>query len=85
MTPSERREGRSVFFCKKKGFEFSHSPEHAFTSSAIYCLKAETFWASSHCIEAQVGLFSLAFLSSFLETPCKKHKCIPIALEKIIG
>ena len=46
VTPLERREGRSVFFCKKEGFEFSHSPEHAFTSGAIYCLKAEIFWAS---------------------------------------
>ena len=72
-----QREGKEeVFsFCKKAGFEFPPSPEHAFTSGAIYCLKAEIFWASPHFIEAQVGLFSLAFLSSFLETPCKKHKC----------
>ena len=34
--------------CKKEGFEFSHSPEHAFTSGAIYCLKAKMFWASPH-------------------------------------
>ena len=26
-------------FCKEEGFEFSHSPGHAFTSGAIYCLK----------------------------------------------
>ena len=34
-----------ISFCKKEELEFSHSPEHAFTSSAIYCLKAEIFWA----------------------------------------
>ena len=46
-TPSGRRE--EVFaFCKKEGFEFFHSPEHAFTSGAIYCLKAEIFWVSPH-------------------------------------
>ena len=43
-------------FCKKGGFEFSHSPEHAFTSGAIYCLEAEIFWASPHFIEGQVGM-----------------------------
>ena len=35
-------------FCKKEGFEFSHSPEHSFTSGVISCLKAEIFWASPH-------------------------------------
>ena len=35
-------------FFKKEGFEFSHSPEHTFTSGAIYCLKAEIFSASPH-------------------------------------
>ena len=40
-------------FCKKEGFEFSHSPEHAFTSGAIYCLKAEIFWASPHTLESR--------------------------------
>ena len=45
-----QREGKEeVFsFCKKEEFEFSHSPEHACTSGAIYCLKAEIFWASPH-------------------------------------
>ena len=45
-----QREGKEeVFsFCKKEGFEFSHSPEDAFTSGASYCLKAEIFWASPH-------------------------------------
>ena len=48
VTSLERREGRSVFFLQERGFEFSHSPEHAFTSGVIYCLKAEIFWASPH-------------------------------------
>ena len=26
-------------------------PEHAFTSGAIYCLKAEIFWASPHSLQ----------------------------------
>ena len=45
-----QREGKEEVysFCKKEGFEFSHSPEHAFTNGAIYCLKAEIFWASPH-------------------------------------
>ena len=30
-------------FRRKEGFEFSHSPEHTFTSGVIYCLKDETF------------------------------------------
>ena len=50
VTLLERREGRTVFFCKKKGFELSHSPEHAFTSGAIYCLKDEIFWASPYSL-----------------------------------
>ena len=49
VTPLEREENEEVFsFCKKEGFEFSHSPEHAFTSGVIYCRKAEIFWASPH-------------------------------------
>ena len=44
----EKRRKKCFLFCKKGGFEFSHSPKHTFTSGAIYCLKAETFWASPH-------------------------------------
>ena len=45
-----QREGKeeAFSFCKKEGLEFSHSPEHVFTSGAIYCLKADIFWASPH-------------------------------------
>ena len=47
VTPSEREEKEEVFsFYKKDGFEFSHSPEHAFTSGALSM--AEIFWASPH-------------------------------------
>ena len=45
----QREEKEELFsFCKKEGFEFSHSPEHAFTSGAIYWLRAEIFWTSPH-------------------------------------
>ena len=47
----QREEEEEVFsFCKKGEFEFSHSPEHTFTSGVIYCLKDETFWASTHSV-----------------------------------
>ena len=57
-----QREGKEeVFsFCKKEGFEFSHSPEHAFTSGAIYCLKAEIFWASPHLMHTYFPSQSLS-------------------------
>ena len=44
------REGKGEVFSfrKKEGFELSHSPKHAFTSGAIYHLKAEIFWASPY-------------------------------------
>ena len=35
-------------FRKKEGFEFSHSPEHAFTSGVIYCSKVEIFSDTPH-------------------------------------
>ena len=49
LWPLQREEKEQVFsFCEKEGFEFSHPPEYAFTSGAIYCLKTEIFWASPH-------------------------------------
>ena len=49
LLQTEGQEER-FYFCKKEGLEFSYSPEHAFTSDAIYCLKAEIFWASPHVL-----------------------------------
>ena len=47
----QREEKEEVFsFRRKEGFEFSHSPEHTFTSGVIYCLNDETFWASPHML-----------------------------------
>ena len=47
---SFREKGRKkcFIFVRKRGLDFSRSPEHDFTSGAIYCLKAEIFWASPH-------------------------------------
>ena len=43
VTPLERREEEVFPFGEKEGFEFFHSPEHAFTSGAIYYWRAEIF------------------------------------------
>ena len=39
MTPLEKEKEEVFPFCKKEGFEFSHSLEHTFRSGAIYCLE----------------------------------------------
>ena len=59
MTLLERREGRSVFLLVKRDvFEFSCSPEHAFTGGAIYGSKAEIFSDTPHLQDDGILIFS---------------------------
>ena len=80
----QREEKEEVFsFCRKEGFEFSHSPEHTFTSGVIYCLKDETFWASPHMLHIQrlfkhVRLYSIGNILG-----CRSKGQWPVFFQKV--